>query len=365
MIPKLFTPLKIRSITIPNRVMLPPMCMYSAKDGIANDFHLTHYTTRAMGKVGLIIMEATGVVPNGRITPYCLGLWSDQQIDPLKRITQSIKQYGSVPGIQIGHSGRKGSTNQLWAGSLPMDRFKGGFPVCGPSKIPFSNDGLIPHELTIEEIKDIEDKFAEAAGRAVKAGFDAIEVHGAHGYLLQEFLSPLSNHRNDIYGGSLENRQRILFNVASKIRKEIGNEKGLMVRMSCVDWVEGGWTIDDTISTVKGLQKLGVDLVDSSSGGNIPDYKPAWGKGFQVPFSHAIKKATTMPTVAVGMINHPGHANEILEQGRADMVAIGRELLKNPFWVHDAAEYLKHDLKWIPQYVFGTKIGNPYENVKN
>ena len=361
MIPKLLTPLKIRGVTLPNRVMLPPMCMYSATNGIANDFHLTHYGTRAIGKVGLIIVEATGVVPNGRITPYCLGLWSDQHIAPLKKITDFIKSQGCVPGIQIGHSGRKGSTNHLWAGSITLNESQGGYPLCGPSPIPFTPDGIIPHELTIPEIQDIANKFEEASARAVKAGFEAIDIHAAHGYLIQEFLSPITNKRTDMYGGSLENRQRMLLEIAPKVRKVLGNDKIMMVRMSCVDWIEGGWTIEETLDTTKKLKQIGVDVIDCSSGGATADYKPVTGKGFQVPFAERVKKETNILTSSVGMINNPEHANSIIEKNQSDIVAIGRELLKTPFWVYDAAEYFGYKMNWIPQYVFGTKIANPYK----
>jgi 2,4-dienoyl-CoA reductase-like NADH-dependent reductase (Old Yellow Enzyme family) len=336
--------------------------MFMAKDGMANDFHLAHYANKAMGKVGLIVVEATGIQPNGRISPYCLGLWKDEQIEPLKRITKFIKEQGGVPAIQINHCGRRGSVNEPWNGFAPIPLEKGGFSLVAPSAIPYHKDALMPAEMNEKDILEIQEAFVNAAKRAIGAGFDAIEIHGAHGFLIHEFLSPVSNKRNDKYGGSLENRQRLLLEIAEKIRKVIPEDKILMVRMSCVDYISDGWKLEDTIDTVKKLKLLGVDILDCSSGGVASDYQKDAKPLFQVPYATAIKKATGMLVACVGLIKTPKQANGILDRDESDIVAIGREMLKNPNWTLDAAEILKFPLEWPAPLRQGCKSGNIYSS---
>ncbi|KAJ2664655.1 hypothetical protein IWW48_000600 [Coemansia sp. RSA 1200] len=358
-LPKLFQPLNIRGLTLKNRAVVSPMCMYSGTDGFANDFHLAHIGQYALRGLGLIIMEATGVVPEGRISPNCLGLWKDEHIEKLTQIVNLAHANKAAIGIQLAHAGRKSSTTALWLikerGSN-ADAQNGGWPdnVVGPSAVPYNNGSWTPKELSIGEIKNIQQSFADAAVRADKAGFDVVELHGAHGYLLHEFLSPISNKRTDEYGGSFENRARMVVETARAVRKVWPKEKPLFVRLSITDWVEpsdevptGGWTEEESIELAKLLVKEGVDLIDCSTSGSSPKQQIPLSPGYQIPFATAIKK--NVPGIlsgAVGLITEAKQANDAVEGGKADLVFLGRVLLRNPNFVLDAAT----QLGVFPQY---------------
>ena len=346
----LFSPLKIRSITLKNRIVMSPMCQYSAKDGFANDWHLVHYGTRASGGTGLIIAEATAVWPEGRISPGDLGLWSDDHIAELRRITDFINSHGSVAGIQLAHAGRKASCAVPTEGGKQLDLNNGGWETVAPSAIPFSPGERPPVMADNICIERIITGFHEAATRALQAGFKVAEIHAAHGYLLQEFLSPLSNRRTDDYGGSFENRTRLLLNVTEAVRSVWPAEYPLFVRISSTDWTEGGWTPEESARLAPLLQKAGVDLIDCSSGGNVPGAKIPVGPGYQVPFAAIIKK-TGILAGAVGMITDAGQAEKIVAEGSADLVLLGRELLRNPYFPLQAAGELGTQTEWPVQYV--------------
>ena len=354
--PHLFDPFTLRGVTLRNRIGMSPMCQYCAVDGLANDWHMIHYASRAVGGAGLIIVEATAVDPRGRITPDDLGLWDDAQIDPLAQIAGSIKEHGSVPGIQIGHAGRKASTHRPWgataSGALSSDDPLGWQPV-GPSPVPFKQDYHIPHALSIEEIYFIQDAFAAAARRAFAAGFEWLEIHGAHGYLLHSFYSPLTNQRTDIYGGSLENRTRFLLETASKVRQVWPEHLPLAVRLSCTDWVENGWTSHDSVILAQYLKSIGVDLIDCSSGGNVPDPPTAIAPGYQVPLADAVRHQASIPTAAVGLITSPEQAEDIIHNGHADIVLLGREFIRSPYWPLHAAKVLGQSGAVPGQYLRG------------
>ncbi|KAJ2504883.1 hypothetical protein GGI11_007197, partial [Coemansia sp. RSA 2049] len=355
----LFQPLNIRGLTLKNRAVVSPMCMYSGTDGFANDFHLAHIGQYALRGLGLIIMEATGVVPEGRISPNCLGLWKDEHIEKLAQIVNLAHANKSAIGIQLAHAGRKSSTTALWLikerGSN-ADAQNGGWPdnVVGPSAVPYNNGSWTPKELSIGDIKNIQQSFADAAVRANKAGFDVVELHGAHGYLLHEFLSPISNKRTDEYGGSFENRARMVVETARAVRKVWPKEKPLFVRLSITDWVEpsdeiptGGWTEEESIELAKLLVKEGVDLIDCSTSGSSPKQQIPLSPGYQIPFATAIKK--NVPGIlsgAVGLITEAKQANDAVEGDKADLVFLGRVLLRNPNFVLDAAT----QLGVFPQY---------------
>lgn len=332
----LLAPLRLRSVTLRNRIAMSPMCQYVAKDGFANDWHLVHLGARATGGVGLVIVEATGVVPEGRITPGCLGLWSDAQIAPLARIVDFVHSQGSHIGIQLGHAGRKASVNLPFQGGNPLAPQDGGWLVVGPSAIPFSEEHQTPHPLEAAEIDELVKRFGEAADRAVRAGFDLIEIHSAHGYLLHEFLSPLSNHRDDEYGGSFENRIRLLLRVVDEVRQRVPQTMPLFVRISATDWMERGWDISQSVALSRALKGHGVDLVDTSSGGLVPHAKVPVAKEYQVPFSKAIRQEAGIASGAVGLITEPSEANAIIERGDADVVLLGRQLLREPYWAQRA-----------------------------
>ncbi|KAJ2486488.1 hypothetical protein IWW37_005598 [Coemansia sp. RSA 2050] len=367
-LPKAFQPLTIRDYTIKNRIWVSPMCMYSSEDGYATDFHFAHYSQYAMHGAGLIMVEATGVLPEGRITPNCLGIWRDEHIGNLSRIVSHAHKYGAVMGIQLGHSGRKGSTIPLHLyGTRPTlhaTDSEGGWPdnVYGPSPIAYDNQHYTPREMTIADINAAQQAFADAAVRADQAGFDVIELHGAHGYLIFEFLSPLSNQRTDKYGGSFDNRVRFLVETIRKVRQVWPQEKPLFVRVSATDWVEGGWTEDDTVALAKVMSVEGVDLIDCSTAGNDPRQNIPVAPGFQVPFATVVKKQVpTILTGTVGIITKPGQVNEITEEGKADVVFLGREFLRNPSFVLSAAHELGAYVKWANQYERGqVKIKHSY-----
>ena len=368
---QLFSPLTLRGVTLPNRIVLSPLCMYSGKDGVANDFHFAHLSTFARGRVGLIFAEATAVEPRGRITPRCLGIWNDEQVEAFKPITAFIEEMGSVPGIQLAHAGRKASSHTPWMGGKPItaeNALPGEelWPIVGPSATPVADGFQTPHQLTTEEIADLVNAFATAAKRSLEAGFKVIELHGAHGYLMHSFLSPLANTRNDEYGGDIHGRMRFPLEVAAAVRAVLPDEVPLFFRISAVDGPAEGWSIDDSVTLSKELAALGVDVVDCSSGGiaGAPrfrisdDGKPLGspldrGLGFQVPYAEQVRNETEIKTMAVGVIVDPQQAEDILVDGRADLIALGRELMYNPFWSLHAAQALGEDpdfKMWPDQY---------------
>lgn len=345
---KLNQPLTIKSVTLKNRTGMSPMCQYSASEGVAGDWHLVHYGSRAVGGTGLIIIEATAVCPEGRITPYDLGIWNDNQIPQLQKITSFIHENGSVAGIQLAHAGRKASHDKPTNGGKQLLPSDGGWTTIGPSPIPFDPEELSPKELDKKGIELVKLQFREAALRAKKAGFRVLEIHAAHGYLIHEFLSPLSNQRNDEYGGSFENRIRLLTEIVEVVKKEWSNELPLFVRLSATDWTDGGWNPEETVKLSKILSQKGVDLIDCSSGGNIYNAKIRLAPGYQVEFSEAIRK-TGIKTATVGLINSPEQINKILENEQADIVLLGRELLRNPYFTLHADE----SIVWPEQYLRG------------
>jgi len=350
----LFSPITLRGLTLRNRIGVSPMCQYSAANGFVSDWHLVHLGARAAGGAGLVIMEATGVLPEGRITPGCTGIWDDAHVEPLKRITAFVKSQGAAIGIQLAHAGRKASCDVPWRGGLPLSVDAGGWETVGPSALAFDATYPPPRAMTADDIARVKEAFVAAAHRAVEAGFDVIEIHGAHGYLLHEFLSPLSNQRTDEYGGGFENRCRLILDIAEAIRAAIPASIVLATRLSCTDWVEGGWTIDDSVALSRELKKRGVDFIDCSSGANVADAKIPVGPGYQVPFAEAIREQAAIPTAAVGMITEAEQANALVTGGRADLVFLARAFLRDPNWPIQAAAALGLDTAEVPaQYLRG------------
>jgi 2,4-dienoyl-CoA reductase-like NADH-dependent reductase (Old Yellow Enzyme family) len=347
---KLFTPLKLREVTFRNRVFVSPMCQYSATDGMPNNWHLVHLGSRAVGGAGLVMVEATGVTPEGRITPADLGIWSDAHIEAFKPIVEFIREHGAVPGIQIAHAGRKASCDLPWKGGKYLPPKDGGWQTVAPSPIALTSEHAAPKELSVAEIENVVTQFADAARRALEAGFEVLEFHCAHGYLMNEFLSPLTNKRTDEYGGSMENRCRLILRIARMLREFWPQDKPVFVRISAVDWVEGGWGIDDSIQLTKWLKEIGIDLIDCSSGGLILEAKIPVGAGYQTAFAAAIREQAGIATGAVGMITEPVQAEHILMSGQADVVFLARELLRDPYWPLRAAQELKVDIEWPVQY---------------
>lgn len=346
----LFTPLTLRGVTLRNRVGVAPMCQYSAQDGFANDWHLAHLGSYAAGGAGLIISEATAVEARGRISPNDLGLWEDAQIEPLARITAFLRSQGATPGIQLAHAGRKAGTARPWDGGRPLSDEQGGWPVVSASAIPFADGYRTPHALSVEEIGQLVAAFRAAAARSLAAGFQVIEIHAAHGYLLHNFLSPISNQRSDAYGGSLENRGRIVVEVARAIRQVWPEELPLLARFSGTDWVEGGWNVEETAVLARRLSDEGVDLIDVSSGGNVARASIPVGPGYQVPLAAQVRRESGLPTAAVGLITAPEQADAIVREGQADMVLLARELLRDPHWPLRAAVALGQPVPVPPQY---------------
>ncbi len=347
----LFEPLSIREVTFRNRIAVAPMCQYSSQDGYANDWHLVHLTSRAVGGAGLVLTEAAAVEPKGRISPGDLGIWSDGHAEALAKIVALIHNFGAVAGIQLAHAGRKASTAIPWEGGRAVDESQGGWrPVVGPSAIAFSSDSPIPEALSIEGIQQITDAFVQAARRSLEAGFKLVEIHAAHGYLLHEFLSPLSNHRDDEYGGSFENRTRLLREVVQAVREVWPERYPLWVRISATDWLENSWDIEQSIALSDKLKSLDVDLIDCSSGGILPGAKVPVGPGYQTPFAERIRREANIQTGAVGLITTPEQADHIIRTGQADVVLLARELLRDPYWPHRAAKQLGHDKNWPVQY---------------
>ncbi|MFD2247941.1 NADH:flavin oxidoreductase/NADH oxidase [Pontibacter ruber] len=346
----LFSPLTIRSVSFRNRIAISPMCQYSSVDGFANDWHLVHLGSRAVGGAGLIILEATGVSPEARITPDDLGIWKDEHLDMLQRIVTFIEAEGAVAGIQLAHAGRKASHSSPWKGGKALPPEEGGWQTVAPSAMPFIPSEPTPLALTHEGIDKVISDFKTAALRALKAGFKVIEIHAAHGYLLHEFFSPLSNHRTDNYGGTFENRIRLLLKVTDGIRQVWPVEYPLFVRISATDWTEGGWTADDSVKLAAILKKHSVDLIDCSTGGNVPHAQIPVGPCYQTPFAEQIKKETGMMTGAVGLITTAQEAEAIITNEQADIVFLARESLRDPYFPLHAALELGHDIEWPEQY---------------
>jgi 2,4-dienoyl-CoA reductase-like NADH-dependent reductase (Old Yellow Enzyme family) len=352
----LFSPLAIRGVELRNRVVMSPMCQYCARDGMADDWHLVHLGSRAAGGVSLAFVEATAVTRDGRITPGDMGIWSDAHVEPLARIARFVHSQGAVAGIQLAHAGRKASCDLPWEGGACLKTTQeGGWTVVAPSAIPFTDGDPDPVPLDKQGIDGIVAAFETAAVRALDAGFRVIEIHSAHGYLLHEFLSPLSNHRDDEYGGSLENRMRLVLRVAGRLRERIPDELPLFVRISATDWVEGGWDIEQSVLLACRLRELGVDLIDVSSGALTPKARIPVGRGYQVPFARRIRDDTGIMTGAVGMITETEHANEIITGGDADLVLLARELLRQPYWTIKAAQDLGVEPTWPIQYGYAVR----------
>jgi 2,4-dienoyl-CoA reductase-like NADH-dependent reductase (Old Yellow Enzyme family) len=349
---KLFDSLKIRDITFRNRIAVSPMCQYSAEDGFTNDWHLVHLGARAAGGAGTVLTEAIAVVPEGRISPADIGIWKDEHIEGLARIVQFLRQQGAVAGTQLAHAGFKASTPAPWiatTGSVPVS--EGGWrPVYSSTSKGFTPDHIQPEALTGEGIARIVAAFADGARRALQAGFELVEIHGAHGYLVHQFLSPLVNTRTDEYGGSFENRTRLVREIITAVRKVWPERLPLWLRISSSDWTEGGWTIEDSVALAKLVKPLGVDLIDASSGGIVPSAKIPLGPGYQTPFAERIRRETGILTGAVGMIIAPEQAQHVIATGQADIVLLARELLRDPQWPLRAAHVLKQTVTWPKQY---------------
>ncbi len=346
----LFSPFRIKSIELKNRIVVSPMCQYSSEDGFANDWHLVHLGSRAVGGAALVITEATAVSPEGRISPFDLGIWKDEHMEMLKKITVFVEQQDAVAGIQLAHAGRKASHAQPWKGGKQLNKNEGGWPTAGPSALAFTAQETAPAALTSEGIEKIKGDFRAAAKRALKAGFKVIEIHGAHGYLIHEFLSPLSNQRDDQYGGSFENRIRLLLEVIAAVQLEWPGDLPLFVRISATDWTEGGWTVEDSVALSKVLKTKGIDLIDSSTGGNVAAAAIPAGPGYQVPFAETIRREAGIPTGAVGIIVSAEQAEEIIASGKADLVLLARELLRDPYFPLRAAGTLGAEIGWPVQY---------------
>ena len=347
----LFSEFRIRDVTFTNRIGVSPMCQYSCDGGIANDWHLAHLSARAVGGAGLVFTEAAAVSPEGRISPQDLGVWSDKHFEPLERIVRFIKSQGAVAGIQLAHAGRKASVYRPWSGQGSVPKSEGGWQTVGPSPIAFGKGYSTPEEISIDGILTLEKAFATAAARAYEAGFRTIELHAAHGYLIHQFLSPLSNVRTDGYGGSFDNRIRFLLECATAMRKALPEHCPLFVRISATDWTEGGWDLEQSIELSRRLKILGVDAIDCSSGGNVEDAKIPVGPGYQVPFAQRIRREAVIATLAVGMISAAAQADQIIRNGDANMVLLARELLRDPYWPLRAARELGHSMSWPAQYL--------------
>lgn len=347
----LFSPLQIRDIKFRNRIAVSPMCQYSCTDGFANDWHLVHLGSRAVGGSALVVVEASAVVPEGRISPADIGIWKDEHVEPLARIVRFMKEQGAVAGIQLAHAGRKASTGIPWKGGEPVGPDDGGWtPIYGPSAIAFDQEHQTPQELDIAGIQRVVQAFVAAAQRSLDAGVEVIELHGAHGYLLNSFLSPLSNHRSDAYGGSFDNRTRLARELVEAVRRVWPERLPLFLRISAADWADGGWTAEDSIALAKMVKPLGVDLIDCSSGGLVPGAKIPVGAGYQVRFAERVKREGEIATGAVGMITEPMQADQVIRNGQADMIFIAREFLRDPYWPLHAAPDVHQEIAWPPQY---------------
>jgi 2,4-dienoyl-CoA reductase-like NADH-dependent reductase (Old Yellow Enzyme family) len=346
----LFEPLQIRGIKLRNRILVSPMCQYSSVDGFANDWHLVHLGSRAVGGAGAVIVEATAVEAIGRISPADMGIWKDQHIEPLARIARFLKQQGAAPGIQLAHAGRKASTDAPWRGGKPLTIEQDGWEPVAPSALAFADGYPVPRELTVPEIGAIVRAFADAALRSLHAGFELLELHSAHGYLAHEFLSPLSNKRSDEYGGPLKNRMRFPLEIVDAVRAVWPNRLPLFLRISATDWTPGGWTADDSVALAKAAKQRGVDLIDCSSGGNVAPATIPVKPGYQVPFASKIRKEAEILTGAVGMITETSQADAIIRGGEADVVLLAREFLREPYWPLQAAKELGAPIHIADQY---------------
>ncbi|MGD8569054.1 MAG: NADH:flavin oxidoreductase/NADH oxidase [Gammaproteobacteria bacterium] len=347
---QLFNALTIADVTFRNRIFVSPMCQYASREGMPTDWHLVHLGSRAVGGASMVMVEATAVTPQGRISPADSGIWSDAHAEAFRPITRFISQQGAVPAIQLAHAGRKASTDVPWRGSEPLAEESGGWTPLAPSKIPFADDHPVPHALSAEELDEIVSAYAAGARRAREAGFQCVEVHMAHGYLLHEFLSPLANERGDEYGGSLANRMRLPLRIANAVRKEWPSNFPLLVRISATDWLDGGWDLEQSMELSRQLKSIGVDMIDCSSGGMVPDAVIPAGPGFQTPFAQRIRREVDIATAAVGMITAPEQAEHILRTGQADAVFLARQLLRDPYWPLHAASALHIDVDWPVQY---------------
>jgi 2,4-dienoyl-CoA reductase-like NADH-dependent reductase (Old Yellow Enzyme family) len=346
--PHLFEPFKLRDITLANRIGIPPMCQYSAHDGVATDWHFVHYGSRAVGGAALMIIEATAVTPEGRISPGDMGIWDDKHIEPLARIARFAQTQGCVTAVQLAHAGRKASVGLGWQAQSTLSK---GWPTFAPSAVSFGSGYAVPEELDEPGIRAVIAHFAAGARRAREAGFQAVEIHAAHGYLLHQFLSPLSNLRRDGYGGSFENRTRLVKEVVAAVRAEWPERLPLLIRLSATDWVDGGWNADETVALCRTLKELGVDLVDVSSAGLVPTAKIPAGPGFQTEFAARVKCESAIATAAVGLITSPAQADHVIRSGQADIVLLGREILRNPYWPLAAAQALGQVTAWPHQYL--------------
>jgi len=352
----LLSPLTIRGVTLRNRIVMSPMCQYIARDGFADDWHLVHLGSRAAGGVALVIVEATAVTADGRITHGDLGIWSDEHVAPLARIARFVESQGAVAGIQLAHAGRKASCDVPWKGGAGLRSPEaGGWPVVGPSAVAFDEGNPVPTALDEAGIDGVVAAFEAATRRALAAGFRLIEIHAAHGYLLHEFLSPLSNRRTDGYGGSLENRMRLPLRVAGAVRKLVPADLPVFVRISATDWAEGGWDVEQSVVLAGRLKELGIDLIDVSSGGLVPKARIPVGKGYQVPLARKIRDEAGVMTGAVGLITEARHANEIVTGGDADLVLLAREMLREPYWALKAQQELGEEPSWPTPYGYAVK----------
>jgi 2,4-dienoyl-CoA reductase-like NADH-dependent reductase (Old Yellow Enzyme family) len=347
---QLFSPFKLRELTFRNRIFVSPMCQYSSDDGLPNDWHLVHLGSRAVGGAAMVCVEATAVSAEGRISPADSGIWSDRHAGAFKPITKFIREQGSVPAIQLAHAGRKASTDLPWSGGKPVDPSRGGWQTIAPSPIAFSPGYPTPHAMAPAEIETLVEQFAGAAQRAFHAGFEVVELHMAHGYLMHEFLSPLSNLRRDEYGGSPANRMRLPLRVARAVRIIWPNNWPVFARISATDWKEGGWDLNQSIEFSKALAAIGIDLIDCSSGGMAYDAKIPAEPGYQVPFAEAIRREAKIATGAVGLITNAQQAEEIIAGGKADAVLLARQMLRDPYWPMHAAKELGVDVPWPKQY---------------
>jgi 2,4-dienoyl-CoA reductase-like NADH-dependent reductase (Old Yellow Enzyme family) len=347
---RLFTPLTLRELSVRNRIFVSPMCQYSSRDGMPSDWHLVHLGSRAVGGAGLVMVEASAITPQGRISPDDIGIWSNEQAQAFAPIAQFIRAQGAVPAIQLAHAGRKASTDLPWKGGGPLDAMNRGWQTIAPSPLPFAPGHPVPREASAQDLETILGQFASAARRSAEAGFEVVEIHMAHGYLLHEFLSPLTNGREDELGGTLENRMRFPLRVAKVVRDTWPEHLPVFVRISASDWMEGGWDLADSVQLSRRLKALGIDLIDCSSGGLVPEAEPPFGPGFQTPFASAIRQQTGMATGAVGFITDPAQAEQIIATGLADAVFLAREMLRDPYWPLHAAKSLGVDLPWPVQY---------------
>ncbi len=355
----LFEPLKLRDITLANRIGIPPMCQYSALNGMASDWHFVHYGSRAVGGAALMIVEATAVVAEGRISPGDLGLWNDAQMEPLARIARFVREQGCVAAIQLAHAGRKASCGLGWQAQRTLAVEEGGWGLVAPSPLAFGDGYGVPEALDATGIRAVREHFVAAARRAAAAGFQAVEIHAAHGYLLHQFLSPLANRRGDDYGGGFAQRTRMLREVVAAVREVWPDRLPLLVRLSATDWVEGGWNADETVELCRILKALGVDLVDVSSGGLMPTARIPVGTGFQTEFAARVRREAGIPSAAVGLITAPAQADHIVRCGQADLVLLGREILRNPYWPLVAAQALGQSTPWPLQYQRAAPAGTP------